>query len=211
MLLGARQFFTTKSGNAEEAMYKELYKALVSRTLDDAIGPDVTAIGAYAFYGNTGPVTAVFPNVVTIGQSAFQNDTRLIEANFQNATSISLGSFQACSALETALLPKVTNWSGYMFYGCTSLELCDLSSAFATSVATNMNNGNFTNVGNDAPTKTDSAGNEYKCLIKIGRPASQLVSVFNFPSGAPTTTKFECPDGYVIYDSATSSWKAVTT
>lgn len=210
MLLGARQFFTTKSGNAEEAMYKELYEALVSRTLDDAIGPEVTAIGAYAFYGNTGPVTAVFPNVLAIGSSAFQNNTRLVEANFKNATTISIGSFQACTALTTASLPKVTNWSNYMFYGCTSLELCDLSSAFALSSFTNMNNGNFTNVGNNAPTKTDSAGNEYKCLIKIGRPASQLVSVFNFPSGAPTTTKFECPDGYVIYDTATSSWKAVT-
>jgi hypothetical protein len=192
-------------------MYKELYESLVARTLDDAIGPDVTEIGAYAFYGNTGPVTAVFPNVLSIGVSAFQNDTRLTEVDMPNATTVATGMFQACSSLTTALLPKVTNWSAYMFYGCTSLELCELSSAFASSSFTNMNIGNFTNVGNNAPTKTDADGNEYKCLIKIGRSASQLVLVFNFPSGAPTTTKFECPDGYIIYDTDTSSWKAVTT
>ena len=206
MLLGARQFFTTKSGNAEEAMYKELYEALVSRTLDDAIGPEVTAIGAYAFYGNTGPVTAVFPNVLAIGSSAFQNNTRLVEANFQNATNGNVGVFQACSALKTVLLPNVTGLSSYSFYNCVSLELCDLSSWSPV----NFNTGNFSNVGNNAPTKTDSYGNSYKCLVKIGRRASLSISTANFPSGAPTTTKFECPDGYVIYDSATYSWKAVT-
>lgn len=206
MLLGAKQFFTTKSGNAEEAMYKELYEALVSRTLDDAIGPEVTAIGAYAFYGNTGPVTATFPNVVSIHQSAFQNNTRLVDANFQNATSVDIGGFQACSALKTALLPNVTHVSSYVFYNCASLELCDISSWSSV----NLNTSNFLNIGNNAPVKTDSYGNSYKCLVKIGISASRLISTVNFPSGAPTTTKFECPDGYVVYDSAASSWKAVT-
>lgn len=47
MLLGARQFFTTKSGNAEEEMYKEFFIGLTEDTLPETVvvPADVTKIG----------------------------------------------------------------------------------------------------------------------------------------------------------------------
>ena len=106
-----------------ETIYSPFYEeeSLLTKV---TIGPYVTEIGDYMFYGCTGLTEVTIPSsVVEIGEYAFSDCTGLSNITIPNSvTSIGEGAFYGCTSLIDVTIPNsVTSISGYTFSGCTSL------------------------------------------------------------------------------------------
>ena len=88
------------------------------------IPSSVVEIGKYAFSGCTGLSNITIPNSVTsIGKRAFSGCTGLSNITIPNSvTSIGERAFSGCTGLSNITIPNsVTSIGDYTFYGCTSL------------------------------------------------------------------------------------------
>lgn len=105
MLLGARQFFTTKSGNAEEEMYKELLTQILSNTLpqDSVIDVTLPAIRKWAF--------APLSNLKTLVVRGATSLTSACEYFVQG------------SSVETVILPDVVSCSHFVFWSTPTIKV----------------------------------------------------------------------------------------
>lgn len=198
-------------------MYKELFMAVVGRqTVSEISDSALTRIGPYAFahwctnYGATvNLVKASFPNVTRIEQYAFSNCIRLSEVNVPNAEWIGPFAFSSCEVLAILYLPKITQINGRLTFNCFNMSRLEIP------LVTNFGTDSYflQNIGSRrSGSDTDEYGNVYKTLVDVSaNTCSSILSNSRFPWGSPTTTKFLCSDGYIIYDSSTSAWKAVTT
>ncbi len=106
-----------------ETIYSPFYEeeSLLTKV---AIGPYVTEIGDYMFYGCTGLTEVTIPSsVVEIGECAFSGCTGLSNITIPNSvTSIGRDVFYRCTGLINVTIPNsVTSIGESAFYGCTSL------------------------------------------------------------------------------------------
>lgn len=197
-------------------MYKELFLGLVARNLTRIADKNVTEIGPYAFsgYGGYSPfislTSAEFPNATTIGRNAFNGCMYLEELNIPNVSgSIPAYAFAGLEYVELIELPLATSLGQRVFFNNFRLKKINLP-----SVTTIENDSYiFQAVGDRrSDSDTDEYGNTFKTLIILSSMSmSDLTGKSYFPFGAPTTTKFQCSDGYIIYDSVNSQWKSVST
>ena len=168
--------------------------------------PMVTQIGFFAFQRNSALVSISADSLLSIGQSSFQDCVSLEYVAFPKLTSLgSAGAFSGDYNLKEAHFPSFNSYvGGDTFRQCTKLETLELGTVLIFYSA-------FTNMGNSVSPRVDADGNEYKTLVILDMTASNVMSTTGFPGNAPTSTKFECSDGYIVYDTSTSSWKSVTT
>ena len=106
-----------------ETIYSPFYEeeSLLTKV---AIGPYVTEIGDYMFYGCTGLTEVTIPSsVVEIGECAFFGCTGLSNITIPNSvTSIGKSAFHDCTSLIDVTIPNsVTSIGESAFHGCTSL------------------------------------------------------------------------------------------
>ena len=106
-----------------ETIYSPFYEeeSLLTKV---TIGPYVTEIGDYMFYGCTGLTEVTIPSsVVEIGEYAFSGCTGLSNITIPNSvTSIGRDVFYRCTGLINVTIPNsVTSIGERAFYGCTSL------------------------------------------------------------------------------------------
>ena len=86
---------------------------------------DVTAIGAFAFSGDTVLKKVTIPNgIISIGGSAFKGCTNLSAISIpESVESIGYSAFENCSSLTTIRLPdKLTQMESSIFAGCSNLQ-----------------------------------------------------------------------------------------
>ena len=106
-----------------ETIYSPFYEeeSLLTKV---TIGPYVTEIGDYMFYGCTGLTEVTIPSsVVEIGEYAFSGCTGLSNITIPNSvTSIGESAFYDCTSLIDVTIPNsVTSIGASAFHGCTSL------------------------------------------------------------------------------------------
>lgn len=92
---------------------------IVSNTYEDGLGTmtfdrTVTAIGSYAFYGNTNLTSITIPGCVTsIGKSAFEGCDSLISVTIPDSvTAIGKSAFFECSWLSDVYITDIAAWCG---------------------------------------------------------------------------------------------------
>ena len=88
-------------------------------------GKKVTAVGAYAFSGNSRLTRLTLPETVAIiGSHAFWNCSGLVEISLpEGVTEIPKGMMKGCSSLERIVVPESVTKIGYdAFEGCRSLS-----------------------------------------------------------------------------------------
>lgn len=98
-------------------------------------GKSVTAIAAYAFFGNTAITSVNVPaGVKTIGEKAFKGCTSLTGVSLPaGLTTLGKAVFQNCTALGKVTVPGgVSYLTSSTFEGCTALKSVTLSSGVAT-------------------------------------------------------------------------------
>lgn len=212
----ARSTIFSNSNDEEEEMYKEMFLALLQRTSGTWEDSEATSIGAYAFtnwatnYGMTSDLVSVnFPNATSIGNNAFQACLRLTSASLPKVISVGANAFGSCEALPSIHLPLVASIPTRVFFNCFQMRLIDISGATTISPTDAYL---FQGIGSRrSDSDVDADGNSYKCLVDVSaNTCATILTHARFPWAAPDTTKFQCSDGYIIYDTATSSWKAVT-
>ena len=100
-----------------------------SQVKEYVVGDDVTAIGDYAFQGNTNLSTITLRNSVTaIGSSAFYNCSGLTSANIPDGvTSIGSSAFYNCRITSTTIPASLTAIGENAFYGCSRLNSTTIS------------------------------------------------------------------------------------
>ena len=96
------------------------------------IGPQVTAIGNYAFYGCSGMTSvAIGNNVQSIGNNAFQGCSGMTSVAIGNSvTSIGNYAFHGCSSLNSVTIGNsVTSIGNYAFGGCAGLNSVNIGNS----------------------------------------------------------------------------------
>lgn len=189
MLLGARQFFTTKSGNAEEEMYKELFERFVTNTFPQ--GSELT-IPYHAFR------QAIF-TALKIDTLIFSEMTseELFSNNKILNIALDYGAGNTNSANVRVLkFPKFTYWGYYSkailgaLYGLEHLHIPNVASFQATPYGFHGYRGSLLHV-------------------HIDKTANEVRAIPNFPgfqssSLALDKVVFECTDGTLAWDG--SDW-----
>lgn len=196
MLLGARQFFNTKSGNAEEEMYKEMFKAVVCNVPQGKTvrlyDPDITYVGPNFMHNrnwsssgkqsNSGLIEIDFPSVTQIGVGGLGNafnDCNLVSVNLPLLILVYGGNnFQKNKCVEISL-PNLTNFQNHDFSYSTTLKTLRLPSVTSKS-------GSFfvyqcsalENVYLDSMTLSELGGASY-----IAQQACNSAAVFHLADG----------------------------
>lgn len=114
-------------------------KSIVDKSIENYIDGDVTAIGAYSFYGCTKLASVNAPSATSVGTYAFSGCTALASVNLTGAKSIGAYAFEGCTPLTSFNGASVTSIGTYAFTGCSSLA--EISLPLATSVAGYAFNG----------------------------------------------------------------------
>ena len=90
---------------------------------------EITAIGNYAFIGNTNLQSVSFPAAVNIGNGAFAGNENLQTVNLPAAVTIGEAAFLGNTALESITLPAVREVGASAFINNTSLQTVNLPAA----------------------------------------------------------------------------------
>ena len=96
--------------------------------------PNLSVVGAYAFYGQQMLKVATLSNLTEISNYAFYN-VGFGEVNIPNVTSIGAFAFFACSSITSLNADRVLSIGNMAFQNCTSLK--NISIAKATAVGKN--------------------------------------------------------------------------
>lgn len=217
MLIGTRNAAAAGSRSKEEEMYKELFFGLVQKNDPNLVSiesDEVFRVGPGVFsqwapnYGAAAYLVSVsFPNCTRICQNAFSACLGLTTVNLPKVTICDSGAFSSCESLRSLSLPLLTAINGRLMLNCFQMRLLEIPSV------TNFDSDGYwlQNIGaRRADSDTDDYGNVYKALVDVRANACAAVMGHkNFPWMAPATTKFQCSDGYIVYDGSTSSWKSV--
>ena len=123
------------------------YSAFARNTttgLEVEIGPNVTSIPEYMFYGSTGLKSITFSSstkIASIGESAFYKCTGLNTLAIPDTvTTICEYAFDSCGITSLTIPTKVTSIGIYAFQNCTKLESMSIS-ASVTSIGNFAFNG----------------------------------------------------------------------
>ena len=185
--------------------------------------PQAGDIGELAFYNCYDLGEAIFPVVTNISGYAFSGCTNLMSVTMPSVLSMydkghdRGGQFQYCSSLQSVDFPLLNEIPSNAFKGCVKT-----GSITIKGLKTLPSGSPFADVGRDASIKYFD-GETYRCEIKLlqNSVANSVTvteggvtttypainpSVSGFPFGAPTTTKFTCSDGYIIYRQSSSTW-----
>ena len=85
--------------------------------------PEVTTVGAYAFYNYKHITSVTLTNVVEIGNYAFYGNTALTSLSLGDVVEIGDSAFKACTGLTVLTLPESVSSISYgAFSGCTALQ-----------------------------------------------------------------------------------------
>lgn len=216
-VIGARQSGLAISAEDEEEMYKELFLGLVARNLTEISDPNVIEIGPRAFsgYGGYAPYISIkkvdFPNATTIGQRAFEGCWGITYLNVPKLSGmIPDYAFASLESYEGEIyLPLATSLGNRVFFNCFKVRKIYLPNVVSIANDSYL----FQAIGSRrSDSDTDEYGNVFKTLVVLtSKNMSDLMTMSAFPYLAPTTTKFQCSDGYIIYDTSTSSWKAISS
>lgn len=102
----------------------------VDGLIDGTMGNLVTyapAIRSYAFYTDTGLVSAYAPSAQTIGMYAFGSCTALETIECEAVREVMNSAFYSCLNLKTVYLPNVLTIASYAFAHCSAIESIDVS------------------------------------------------------------------------------------
>lgn len=126
MLLGARQFFTTKSGNAEEEMYKELLTQILSNTLpaDSVLDITLPDIRKWAFGSQSNLKTLIIRGVTALtGRSEyFVQGSNVETVELPDLLSCNHFVFWSTPTIKVLRVPKLkTNMTSLCYIGTSAL------------------------------------------------------------------------------------------
>ena len=210
MLLGARQFFTTKSGNAEEEMYKEMFLACVAPVplgetvtiesdVPTFIGPSFLAHRAWVLNSlnpqSSGGRIISFPNVTQIGLGSLGGvfaDAHVVSVNLPKLENAYGGTnFQRFYG-DTIELPLLKNFANHEFSYTPTLKTLRLPSVTSKS-------GSFF-VYQDTALENVYLDSMSMATLGVSYVAQQACS---------TAAVFHCSDGTISYNG--SAWVATPT
>ena len=112
------------------------------------LGPHVTEIGSYAFYGTGLRSIEIEGNITSIGLSAFENCSDLQSFKFPGSlTSIGNKAFKNCHALYSVDIPEIIGTIGEeTFYGCKNLSAISIKNISSIGDYAFANCSNLTTV-----------------------------------------------------------------
>ena len=154
-----------------EKIYSPFYEeeSLLTKV---TIGPYVTEIGDYMFYGCTGLTEVTIPSsVVEIGEDAFSGCTGLSNITIPNSVkSIDGNAFSGCTGLSNITIPNsVKSIGNNAFSGCTSL-----TEMIIPNSVNEINEGIF-----------KGCTNLRRLIVEDGAEELQWNCYFNFSDGRP--------------------------
>lgn len=110
--------------------------AFSSSSIETVSLPNVTEIGASAFYGCTGIKEISLPSIEIAGGAAFYTCTKLADVYMPKLDSMGSSVFYECTSLTSVSFPELKTMGTHSFYGCSKLAEASLPELTAIETLT---------------------------------------------------------------------------